>query len=358
MAITAIVQGSLFLPGPGKAPPTSRDVLFDLLLTLPLIWRRRAPFAVMLVILAAATTRPLVGSLGTGGLWWVPLAVAVYTLGLEGQRRSRVAGIAIQPIAAAAREFIFSDPPDIIFLVSELALLITAWFAGDQVRVRRLYVSHLEEQANELELKPAEDARRAVVEERARIARELHDVITHSVTAIAIQAGAARMNFDANQTQALESLSSIEEGSRQALVEMRRLLGLLKTDDDLSLALAPQPTLSRLNVLVDQVRADGIEVDLEVQGEPVGLSPGLDLSAYRVIEEALARARDESSKAYVRVGYGARDIEIEIRYVSSDSDDRTFAGIHERVALFGGDFETGSSRQGEFLVRARLPLAA
>jgi signal transduction histidine kinase len=153
-------------------------------------------------------------------------------------------------------------------------------------------------------------------------------------------------------------LGSIEAGSRQALVEMRRLLGLLRTDDDRSLALSPQPTLSRLDALVEQIGRAGVDVELQVHGKPARLSPGLDLSAYRVIEEALSGASKAATKALVRVVYKPTDIELEVSYPTSGSESPSFAGIRERVALFGGDFEARARPEGEFFVRARMPVAA
>jgi signal transduction histidine kinase len=357
-AATAIVQVNLLFPGPETRPSSLGDSLFDLLLTLPLVFRSRAPFAVMTVILGAAIAPPLLGGLGSNGLSWIPLAVAVYSVGSLASGKLRIVGLAIQPIGALATEVVLSDSPSPINFILQTALLVTAWFAGDQVRARRRYIANLEERTERLASQSEEDTRRIVAEERSRIARELHDVITHSVTAIAVQAGAARMSFDSDKGRALESLGTIEAGSRQALVEMRRLLGLLRTDDDRSLALAPQPTLSRLDALVEQLGRAGVDVELQVHGQPAHLSPGLDLSAYRVIEEALSGASKSASKALVRVVYKPTDIELEVSYPNSESKSPSFAGIRERVALFGGDFEARAHPEGEFFVRARMPVAA
>jgi signal transduction histidine kinase len=358
LLVTVVVIGSLFLPGPEKEPPLAGEVLFNLLLTLPLLFRSRVPFAVMAVILVAATAPSLMGGFGESGLSWLPLSIAVYTVASIGFGKRRIIAVAIQPFGALLRDVLFSDPPDISFFILESALLTVAWFAGDQVRARRRYLAHLEEKAEILASQTKENTKRIVVEERSRIARELHDVIAQSVSAIAVQAGAARVAFDLDQNQALESLSRIETGSRQALVEMRRLLGLLRSEDDRSLALAPQPTLSRLDALVDQLQAKGMEVVLEIEGAVSELSPGLDLSVYRVIEEALGNALGKSSKALVRVIYGRRDIELEVSYADAPTKDQSFAGLRERVALFGGDFEAKPLRDGDFMVRARIPLAA
>lgn len=357
LAATAIIQANLFLPGPERQPGSAGDALFDLLLTLPLILRSRAPFAVMTVVLSAAIAPPLLGGLGLNGLSWIPLAVAVYTVGSLASGKKRIFGLAVQPVGAVATEMLLAESPSLINFILQTALLVAAWFAGDQVRARRRYITALEKRAERLASQTQEDTKQVVTEERARIARELHDVITHSVAAIAVQAGAARISFDPDQSRALESLNSIEAGSRQALVEMRRLLGLLRTEDDQSLTLAPQPTLSRLDALIEQVRARGVDVHLQIEGEASRLSPGLDLSAYRVIEEALAGAGSKASPAFVRVVYGPSDIELEVRYMNSEAETPSFTGIRERVALFGGDFEA-NDRRGEFLLRARMPVAA
>jgi len=204
-------------------------------------------------------------------------------------------------------------------------------------------------------------AREAVVEERARIARELHDAIAHNVSMMVVQAGAERRTLaDASPTR--EVLETVEHIGRAALTEMRRLVGMLRSeDDDL---LTPQPGLRDLPTLISQVREAGLPVDLEIDGDPRALPVGLDLSAYRIVQEALTNALKHAGDAHatVRVGYGADSLELEI--VDDGPGDGAavaggghgLVGMRERVALYGGRFEADRRASGGFAVRVLLPI--
>ncbi|MFL5909027.1 MAG: sensor histidine kinase [Gaiellaceae bacterium] len=204
-------------------------------------------------------------------------------------------------------------------------------------------------------------AREAVVEERARIARELHDAIAHNVSMMVVQAGAERRTL-AEASPTREVLETVEQIGRAALTEMRRLVGMLRSDGDDSLA--PQPGLRDLEKLVTQVREAGLPVELQVEGDPRELPVGLELSAYRIVQEALTNALKHAGDAHatVRVAYGADSLELEIvddgpgDAAAVPSSGHGLVGMRERVALYGGRFEAARRASGGFAVRVLLPI--
>jgi len=232
----------------------------------------------------------------------------------------------------------------------------TPWAAGRAIRHRRLRETQLEREKAEAEA--------AIAEERTRIARELHDVVAHAISVIVLQARGGRKLLDDEPEETRHALDAIERTASQALVEMRRLLGLLRESDE-QLRLAPQPTLARLDDLVAQVREAGLPVEVAIEGKPAELPPGVDLSAYRIVQEALTNALKHAGPATARVTvrYGDDELDLEV------SDDGTgsgngggagqgLAGIRERVAVFGGDVQAGSRPEGGYAVRARLPYSS
>jgi signal transduction histidine kinase len=205
-------------------------------------------------------------------------------------------------------------------------------------------------------------AREAVVEERARIARELHDVVAHHVSTMVLQAGAERRAVDSTETR--EVLEGIEQVGRSALREMRRMVAMLRHDEPDELA--PQPKLGELRILVDQLRSAGMDISMTVDGTPRDLPEGIELSAYRIVQEALTNALKYAGGAgtRVRIGYGTDVLELEIvdagasvRGQSEESGGHGLVGMRERVAMYGGTFEAGQVRGGGFGVRVLLPVS-
>ena len=230
------------------------------------------------------------------------------------------------------------------------------WLAGRAMRRRR-------GRERELILEREEKARPAVLEERTRIARELHDVVAHAVSVIVLQARGARHALGKEPDDARDAIDAIEETATQALGEMRRLLGLLRADDE-EVALAPQPSLAHLDTLVAHVRDAGLPVEVRVEGRPRELAPGVDLSAYRIVQEALTNALKHAGQARARVvvHYGDEVLELEVADTGAGDANggggggHGLAGMRERVAVFGGELESGPRSEGGFAVRARLPL--
>jgi signal transduction histidine kinase len=234
-----------------------------------------------------------------------------------------------------------------------LVLTVATWSIGRVVRSRT-------ERGDKLEA----EQHVAVADERARIARELHDVIAHSVSVMVVQAGAAEEVLGSRPDLALTALRAVQETGRQALVEMSRLVGLLR-DDHEELGLAPQPGIAALDTLVAQVRTAGLPVELRIEGDPATVPLGIDLSAYRVVQEALTNALKHAgdARAKVRLRYLVDALEVEIVDDGGGSGNghaggHGLVGMRERVAVFGGEFAAGPRAEGGFEVRARLPLQA
>lgn len=213
-----------------------------------------------------------------------------------------------------------------------------------------------------VELDPRTAAARAVAEERQRIARELHDVVAHSVSVMTVQAGAVRRLLRPDQERERQALETVEATGREALTEMRRLVGLLREQGTMP-EFAPQPSMRTVDVLVGTVREAGLPVELTVEGEPRELAPGVDLAAYRVIQEALTNALKYAgpARAWVTIRWLPHEMVLEIANDGrsepvGDGAGHGLAGLGERVALVRGSVESGPREGGGFVVTARLPL--
>jgi signal transduction histidine kinase len=263
------------------------------------------------------------------------------------------------PIAVGAALTIFLDnrPPDrgwaeILFDVGLLVGLPTL-FGRIEFNRRRRIARDRDRAASD-----------AVGDERARIARELHDVVAHAMSVMVVQAGAARTILDRDPAEAVSALKRIEDTGRMGLAEMRRLLGILDTDDDAA-ALVPQPGLERLDELLERMRGTGLLVEGMVEGTPRDLPPGIDLTAFRVVQEGLTNALRHAGAAHARVLLRYDDEALEVEVADNgrgpppdgaQTPGHGLIGMRERVALFGGSLHTGTRSGGGFVVRARLPL--
>jgi signal transduction histidine kinase len=230
--------------------------------------------------------------------------------------------------------------------------MLGPFLVGVAIRMRR-------EREHLLVREQDERARAAVAEERARIARELHDVVAHAISVIVLQARGAR---HADGAEREEALDAIESTGANALTEMRRLLHMLRADDE-AVAMAPQPSLEHLEHLVTQVRDAGLPVEVRVEGARRALPPGVDVSAYRIVQEALTNALKHAGPARARVSirFGDDALELEIEDSGAGGGNGAggghgLAGMRERVAIFGGRLDTGPKAEGGYAVRARLPL--
>jgi signal transduction histidine kinase len=308
-----------------------------------LVWRTRRPELVTAVVLGASVPFLfLVPDLV------IPVAglAAIWSLTLTRPPRVSLVGLAAL-LAVSALNVFTTNTEDAVFT---MGLAFTVWGLAEAAR-HRVDDAHAAE-------------RQAAADEKARIARELHDVIAHSVSVIVVQAGAAGDVFDTHPDQARTALQAIESTGREALTELRRLLGaVVPGDAEAASALAPQPGLGRLDELAGQVRAAGLDVSVTVDGLPPALPTGIDLSAYRIVQEALTNTLRHARASAVEVTIRGRSGAVEIDVVDDGRPSRTsdgagfgIIGMRERAAVLGGTLEAGPTAHGGFRVHARLPL--
>ncbi len=355
-ALAAFVLSEVFTSGGYLTGSNWVYVPVAVVMTLPLAWRRRAPLLVVALVMGAFAAQSLIlDPTPTPDAELIPALIAVYSVAAHGERWVSFVGGGLSLVAG------------LIWLGVDDFLLPTvmfggAWFAGRLVQKRQLYAQAFAERARVLERERDANARVAAAEERVRIAREMHDVLGHSVSVMVVQAGAERLALGEERPVTREALLAIERTGREALAEMSRLLGILRKEGE-SLSLAPRPSLAQVDVLVQTVRDAGLPVELRVEGAQADLPPGVDVSAYRIVQEALTNVVKHAgpARASVVVRYGRQAIEVEViddgrRSVNGNTAGYGLAGMRERVELHGGMLEAGSRSEGGFAVKARLPL--
>jgi signal transduction histidine kinase len=333
------------------------------LVVLPLLGHRRFPFAapVALWLLAAAISfvdgRLIVFTTGV----YVAGLVASYLLGnLPDSAQARI-GLAV--VLGGAAVVVYNDPnhsPGVLIFTP--ILFAIAWLAGYGLRQRAEQAEAAEERAANAERERESVARIAVAEERARIARELHDVVAHAVSVMVLQVGAVRHDLPDMLEEDREALERVEQAGRTALSEMRRLLGAMRRDGD-GADLAPQPGLDSLPALVEEVGRAGLPVRLEIDGDSFPLPRAIDLSAYRIVQEGLTNAlkHARATHADVTIHYGHDELRIEIRDdglggSASDGLGHGLVGVRERAKIYGGEMTAGTAPEGGFVLSAQLPL--
>jgi signal transduction histidine kinase len=329
---------------------------------LALYWRRVAPLAVAAAVFGAVAGESLLGvSLDRPDSPLLVALAATYAVAAYRDLRIALAGmaIALAGIWIGVAGQTTNNHSDFAFT----AVVVSAgWLVGRGMRGRVRQTAELAERTRQLEEAREAERLAAVAEERRRIARDLHDVIAHSVSVMVVQAGAAEDIFARNPEGVLEPIRAVQETGRAALVEMRRLLGLLREDGELGLA--PQPRLADLDALAEQMRLAGLPVEVELEGNPRPLPIGVDLSVYRIAQEALTNALKHAGPARARLVLRYRESEVELEVVDDGSSSANgdgghgLIGMRERVAVFGGTLEADRLPEGGFRVLARLPLAA
>ena len=332
--------------------------------TLPVAWRRRRPVLAWAVC-GAATAIYGVGEFPDTVLDLGPLIVVFSVAAHCPRRTATVLGVATA-LTIAVSLLIAGDASteDVAFNVLVFGV---AWVLGENQRTRRAYTAELEDKAARLEQSRAEEAARAVAQERARIAHELHDVVAHHVSMMVVQAEGGASVLKTSPERAGQALDAISAAGRQAMAEMRRVVGVLRDDAEGGAELAPQPGLDAVAELVDGVRRAGLPVELKVEGRPRPLPTGLDLSAYRIVQEALTNTlrHARAGQATVTVRYGDEHLELEVAddgqgpppasAEGGAANGHGLVGMRERVALFGGRLEVGQRDGGGFAVLAHLP---
>jgi signal transduction histidine kinase len=332
--------------------------------TLPLLLRRR--YGIVAVVLALGVVSFLALSYGTemyeSGTMFVAVLLVAATAGHLPDRRQAIAGLVGLVVTANVATASFPDQ-ELTEYIWVTSFFIGVWLGSYVLAQRGRQAREALARSRILELERQAEARAAVAEERARIARELHDVVAHSVSVMTVQAAGVRRLLRPEQEREREALETIERTGREALSEMRRMLGVLRQPTEEAPALAPQPGLASLEKLLEQVREAGLPVDLRVSGERPELPAGIDLSAYRVVQEALTNALRHAgpARATVDVRYTADTVELEIANdgrsdVAATGDGQGLVGMRERVLLCGGTVESGPRNGGGYAVRARIPV--
>jgi len=361
LSVAALIE-LILTPG---APSSSRWFAAPALtvLMLPLFTRRWFPFGAPAAywILAAAVSfvdGALIPSIES--LFLVGLASAVL---LGNLRDARLAWIGLVIVLAGITAVVYNIPThttaELILIPVEFGI---TWAVGFALRARSEQAEAAETRAMRAEREREAAARLAVAEERARIARELHDIVAHAVSVMVLQVGAVRHKIPDEQAEDREALRGVELAGRTALTEMRRLLAAMRRDGE-DVAFTPQPGLDGLDSLLEEVGRAGLPVELHLDGEPFPLPRGIDLSAYRIVQEGLTNALKHASAtvADVTVRYRPDEVEIEVRdnglgSATTDGLGHGLVGVGERVKIYGGEMSAGTATGGGFVLSTRLPL--
>ncbi len=364
LAVAAMLQLVVGRNSPG-APTTS--LWFSLpavaVIVLPLFLRRRFPFAAPASYWLLATALTFVDGVlvpSLESLFPVGLASA-FLLGNLRDGRQAWTGLAI--VLGGITTVIYNIPghanAELLIIPVDFAI---SWAAGFALRARAEKAEAAESRATQAERERDAAARVAVAEERARIARELHDIVAHAVSVMVLQVGAVRHRLPAAQDEDREALRGVERAGRTALAEMRRLLAAMRRDGD-EVEFTPQPGMDGLDVLLQEVGRAGLPVELHVDGEPFALPRGIDLSAYRIVQEGLTNAlkHARATVADVTVRYRPDQVEIEVRddglgSATTDGLGHGLVGIRERVKIYGGEMRFGTASEGGFVLSTRLPV--
>jgi signal transduction histidine kinase len=354
-AALAVALSAWAVAVPGALDSPARTVVL-LAMTFAVAWRRRRPLEVLFVAVVGVVLQPR----GLALPEVLAMLIAVYSAALYGAHR--VLAPALLLVAATALA-VLAGNLQVPKAALPFMLLIPVWLAGSAMRRRELRAEASTERADRLE-REREASLRA---ERARIARELHDVVTHAVSVMVLQTGAARQIMSRDEERSRALLESVEASGRSALDELRRLLGLISDEDD-SAPLQPQPGIAEIPSLIDQVRHAGLPVELSVEGCARSLAPGVAIAAYRIVQEALTNVLKHAHGAPTRVvlRYDAAALELEIldhgTPGSTPSGDaktgRGLAGMRERAAMYGGTLDAHAEPNNGYAVRARIPLEA
>jgi signal transduction histidine kinase len=340
-------------------------VVLALVFTLAPLARRQLPFAAPVAAMAAVGAMTFVAEeyVPAAATSVVGLALVAGVVGAFNEPRVAAAGLAL---AWGVVGLVAAQDPQENLGGSLVAGLVASacWLVGLGWYRRSAYAAALRERAERAERERETAARVAVAEERARIARELHDVVAHSVSVMVLHTGAVRRLLRDDQVRERDALGAVERTGREALLEMRRLLGVLRAPDEQA-ELGPQPGLSELPALVARTEAAGLPVGLRVEGEPATLPLGVDLSAYRIVQEALTNSLKHAGPAHAEVAIRYRPGAVELEITDDGRGGATtnggghgLIGMRERATLYGGELSAGPREGGGFVVRARLPIPA
>ncbi len=384
-ALLLFLGGIAHVVGRGHAGSHAPLWLLALLLagaSLPTMIRRAHPLVALVVVTICVMVTTMYGaSFAPDPL----IAPPLYMVAVTFQRRQSVMALALVEVALlTAMAVSVSQRPADFYVTFNVFLAGATWFVGDSIRARKTYMAGLAEQEAQRQRQEIQEAEQSIAEERLQIARELHDVVAHSLSVIAVQSAVGHHVLDTQPEEARNALAAVEITSRAALEDLRRVLGVLRRDETTHPALSPAPNVSDLDALVEQVRAAGIPVELRIRGAVVPLPPSVELSVYRIVQEALTNVVKHagSATAVVDVCFGAHEVTIEVvddghagsnvRGNARHGDDRSngtgtttgghatahhgIVGMRERTAVFGGSLVAAPLPEGGFRVSASLPV--
>jgi signal transduction histidine kinase len=363
MGIAIVVHDHGTFDGPYRS--LWLDVPLVVAIVAPLLARRRFPFGAPATVVLAVIATTLVDDrlVPNNFITFLAGISAVFLMALLRDWRQAVAGLAI---VFGAEGFVARTDPNggIGDFFSSSLVFGVVWIVGFSLGRKFEEGEEAKERAARAEREREERARAAVAEERARIARELHDVVGHSVSVMTVQASGVRRLLRPDQDREREALLVVERTGREALAEMRRMVGVLRRPEEAP-ALAPQPSLDHLNRLVEQAREAGLPVELHVEGQAIQLPAGVDLTAYRLVQEGLTNVvkHAQATRAEVLVNYGDGYLEVTVKdngqgVGNGDGGGHGLVGMRERVSVYGGDLDAGPQPGGGYRLRAKLPLTS
>ncbi|MFZ0170926.1 MAG: sensor histidine kinase [Acidimicrobiales bacterium] len=367
LAVLLLLTTVHYAIGFGRENRSPEAFVLAVVAGLSIVIRRRSPMTALVLMTISVSIATALSESWAGD----PLvAIPIYQVASAYGRRQSLPAFIVSGTALSIASAVATAAQRLGGAYFVVVVGVAAWFVGDSVRVRRTYIAGLAEQAAQRQREVVERAQRSVAEERLQIARELHDVVAHSLSVIAVQSGVGHHVIDEQPDEAKKALAAIEVTSRSALDELRRMLGVLRRDDRQPASLAPAPGVSALEPLVEQVRAAGFDVDLDVQGVTVGaLSPAAELSIYRIVQEALTNVvkhagpatvhveiRDEADALVLEVSDDGHGLPPNGQLAGSGQETHHgIVGMRERVALFGGSLTAEMRPEGGFRVLARFP---
>ena len=358
-------------PLPGDRPADALAYALVIAASISLVWRRRAPIVVLAIVTALLMTFWFRGHAALMSVLGLP---TLYAVAAHADHRRRAwwamatASVALLVVAGVS---VLNRPDGFAFLqgLSIAAFLAGAIAAGVLIRNRERIFVDTERRAATAEADRLAEAERAVIRERSRIAREMHDVVAHAMSVVAVQAAAGREIVHTNPDKAAEVFARIEAVGRESLNELRRMLGVLRETGDDDASLSPQPGVADIAVAVEQSNSIGVSTELIVEGDPHPLAPGIELAAFRIVQEALTNVRKHagaSASATVRISYETDLLVVEVTDDGSGAatslagvgSGNGLIGMRERVEIYGGRFSSGPRRGGGYTVRATLPIVS
>lgn len=344
----AAVEGSLTLQRAAFA-----------MMTLAVAWRRLAPLGAVCVVAGALVIQTVFGGEAPAVGGFLAMIIVTHSVATYRERRGALIGLVAMLAGAEVYPLVNREDIRVADEIGNIAIFVVVWGLARAVRSRQHLAEELEDRAAVLEREQEGQRQAAIAEERARIARELHDIVAHAVSIMVLQAGGARQLLGDGQDRVRESLLAVEQAGRQALAEMHRLLGILR--EDLHAPSPPPASLAQLDELAEQMKSAGLPVEVVVEGTPRPLPQSIDLSAYRIVQEALTNTLKHAgpTRAHVVIRYADSELDIEVTDTGRGKGTKRggdgLVGMRERASLFGGSLRAGPRAEGGWSVSAKLP---